>query len=178
MRKSIIFLLILIIGLGAYYFFHLSVRDEVASTAISVTPTSPIISYQPSLPTPTSTSRILGFSSVTIGSQTYKVEVARSEAEMERGLMNRKYLDPNTGMIFVFQNASPQNFWNENTLLSLDVVWIFNNKVTGVSFLPEISKGLTTVTSPTSVDYVLELPAGTAARNGIHIGSKAEITIN
>ncbi|MDP1688971.1 MAG: DUF192 domain-containing protein [bacterium] len=117
------------------------------------------------------------FSQVIIDKRVYNVEVASTPEEREIGLMNRDHLDSNTGMIFVFQDISEVSFWNENTLISLDIIWILNNKVKGISSLRSIGGGPLTVFSPTPVQYVLEIPAGTALRNGIHIGSIVEFKL-
>lgn len=116
-------------------------------------------------------------SQIKIDKQTYNVEVASTPEEREIGLMNRNHLDSNTGMFFIFQNVSEVSFWNKNTLIPLDIIWILDNKVKGISSLRAISNGSLSVSSPTPVSYVLEIPAGTALRNGIHIGSIVEFKL-
>jgi uncharacterized membrane protein (UPF0127 family) len=52
------------------------------------------------------------------------LEVARTEAQREYGLMNRTSLAPHTGMIFVFPGDGPIDFWMKDTLIPLDMVFI------------------------------------------------------
>ena len=90
-----------------------------------------------------------------------KAEVADEPDERALGLMNRKKIDKNKGMLFVYHFPSAPQFWMKNTLISLDIIFssydgriikIFENvpkmteeKVTagdGVSFVLEINSGL------------------------------------
>lgn len=57
-------------------------------------------------------------------STTVKVEVARTEAERNRGLMLRKDLSPDAGMIFLFDRPGFHSFWMANCLISLDIIWL------------------------------------------------------
>ena len=94
-------------------------------------------------------------------SVTIQAEVADEPDERALGLMNRKKIDKNKGMLFVYQFPSAPKFWMKNTLISLDIIFssydgriikIFENvpkmtekKVTagdGVSFVLEINSGL------------------------------------
>ena len=94
-------------------------------------------------------------------SVTIQAEVADEPDERALGLMNRKKIDKNKGMLFVYHFPSAPKFWMRNTLISLDIIFssydgriikIFENvpkmtekKVTagdGVSFVLEINSGL------------------------------------
>ena len=94
-------------------------------------------------------------------SVTIQAEVADEPDERALGLMNRKKIDKNKGMLFVYHVPSAPKFWMKNTLISLDIIFsrydgriikIFENvpkmtekKVTagdGVSFVLEINSGL------------------------------------
>ena len=94
-------------------------------------------------------------------SVTIQAEVADEPDERALGLMNRKKIDKNKGMLFVYHFPSAPQFWMKNTLISLDILFsshdgrileIFENvpkltekKVTagdGVSFVLEINSGL------------------------------------
>jgi uncharacterized membrane protein (UPF0127 family) len=54
-------------------------------------------------------------------SVTMNVEVADDDDKREQGLMNRKTLGDDEGMIFVFDKAEPQGFWMKNTLVPLSI---------------------------------------------------------
>src|SRR5688572_17687147 len=50
----------------------------------------------------------------------FRVEVARTAVEQEKGLMFRTAMGPNEGMIFPFRPARPARFWMKNTVIPLD----------------------------------------------------------
>lgn len=54
---------------------------------------------------------------------TFIVEVARTPANLERGLMYRTHMDQNRGMLFVFSDAAPRTFWMKHTLIPLDMIF-------------------------------------------------------
>jgi uncharacterized membrane protein (UPF0127 family) len=53
-----------------------------------------------------------------------KAEVARSQLERSRGLMLRKSLQPNSGMLFEFERAAMHCFWMKNTLIPLTIAFL------------------------------------------------------
>ncbi|NBV42245.1 DUF192 domain-containing protein, partial [bacterium] len=64
---------------------------------------------------------------VCFGKTCFQVEVARTEQEQEVGLMYRRSLPKNHGMLFVFNQDKPHSFWMKNTYLALDMIWIDRN---------------------------------------------------
>ncbi|HEY7853438.1 MAG TPA: DUF192 domain-containing protein [Caulobacteraceae bacterium] len=54
----------------------------------------------------------------------FKVEVAENSASRERGLMFRRALAPDRGMLFDFKRAQPVAFWMKDTLIPLDMLFI------------------------------------------------------
>lgn len=65
---------------------------------------------------------------IQIKGATVRVAVADSPTEMSRGLMHRKELPENEGMLFVYNYEGKHSFWMKNTLIPLDMVWINSNK--------------------------------------------------
>ena len=53
-----------------------------------------------------------------------KAEVADSQLERSRGLMLRRSLQPNSGMLFVFERAALHCFWMKNTLIALTIAFL------------------------------------------------------
>jgi uncharacterized membrane protein (UPF0127 family) len=53
-----------------------------------------------------------------------RVEIADTDAKRQRGLMFRKELAPNEGMIFLFDEPGHHPFWMQNCLISLDMLWL------------------------------------------------------
>jgi uncharacterized protein len=100
------------------------------------------------------------------------VEVASTGPQREVGLMFRKHLDDNAGMIFVFPNEAPRNFWMHNTPIPLDMIFAdAKGVVTGIVANAEpFSDKLLGVEG--NSEYVLEVNGGFCAKNGIKPGDK------
>lgn len=101
----------------------------------------------------------------------FTVEVARTEAEQGQGLMNRRALAPDAGMIFPFDPPRPASFWMRNTLIPLDLIFIrpdgsIARIATGVPLSEEQIVVAETLTA------VLEIPGGRAAQLGIQVGDR------
>jgi uncharacterized protein len=58
------------------------------------------------------------------GPQKFMVEIARSPRQREYGLMCRKALAPDRGMLFLFEQPDVLAFWMRNTLIPLDIIYI------------------------------------------------------
>jgi len=100
------------------------------------------------------------------------VELARSEAELARGLMHRRELGPEAGMLFLFPANEPRTFWMKNTLIPLDMLFIDDGgRVVG---LVERAEPLTTSPRESGAPsrYVLEVNGGWAARHGVRPGDR------
>jgi uncharacterized membrane protein (UPF0127 family) len=103
---------------------------------------------------------------------TFEVEVAATPKEREIGLMFRKEMPANRGMLFVFEATQDHHFWMKNTYLPLDMIFI-GEDLTVVGIVHEAVPGSTesrSVGKPSR--YVLELVGGTARREGIVEGQK------
>lgn len=109
---------------------------------------------------------------------TINIEVADSEEERNLGLMYRKKMDDNNGMLFVFDNDAPRNFWMKNTYLSLDFIFINSqNEIVNIkkNIAPMSEAG---VPSDVPAKYVLELNAGYADGYQLQIGDIVSIDYN
>jgi uncharacterized protein len=106
--------------------------------------------------------------------QPFQVEVARNEADRAQGLMYRRSMAPDHGMLFDFARVEPVAMWMQNTYLPLDMLFIRpDGSVARIAANTE-PLSTRTVSSGEPVLAVLELNAGTAARLGIKPGDRVE----
>ena len=108
---------------------------------------------------------------LTAGMHIVKAEVAQSANERAIGLMHRKSMPTNDGMLFVFEQPAPQCFWMKNTLLPLSIAFVADDGT--VSSIEEMAPGsLDSHCSKQPVRYALEMNQGWFAKRGIKPGSK------
>jgi uncharacterized membrane protein (UPF0127 family) len=119
-------------------------------------------------------------SSVCFKDNCFQVELAKTNAEQERGLMYRTELDKNEGMLFIFDKEGVYPFWMKNTLIPLDITWIdSSNKVVFISQDVQPCKSLIcpSVFPRGVAKYVLEINAGLCQDMGLKLGDIAELKI-
>jgi uncharacterized membrane protein (UPF0127 family) len=106
----------------------------------------------------------------------FQVEVAATEAKRNLGLMYRKSVPADEGMLFVFQDIAPRAFWMKNTVASLDMIFIGDDeRIQGVlARVPPMNEEPRRIPGISS-RYVLELAAGRAAELGIQAGDSINI---
>lgn len=108
----------------------------------------------------------------------YYLRIAANEQARRQGLMYEpaEKLSNRRGMLFVFPEEGPHSFWMKNTPTSLDMIFLDRARTV---------VGIVANTTPFSLEgrsveppsqYVVELLAGTAARDGITTGSRMEST--
>jgi hypothetical protein len=110
---------------------------------------------------------------VRVGNQVIQLEVAKTVEQQAIGLMNRKELAGDRGMVFLFSPARPVSFWMKNTLIALDMVFVHKGRVVAVSKnVPPCKADPCPTYGPgqSLVDQVIELRAGRAAELGIKAG--------
>ena len=103
------------------------------------------------------------------------VEVADRGNARQRGLMMRKSMPENRGMIFVFEERTDHAFWMHNTCIPLDMMFIDKDGfITGIEEnVPTMNDN--TYSSGCASTYVLEVNAGWARKHGVAPGQKAQI---
>lgn len=120
----------------------------------------------------------LATASIVAGGMPLTVEIASEPATISLGLGGRDGLAPGTGMLFVFDGPAPRSFWMKGMRFCLDIIWIEGGIIQGAAegVCPEPpgtpDSGLAAYASPAPVSYVLEVPAGWLAANGIGSGAK------
>jgi uncharacterized protein len=104
------------------------------------------------------------------GTHDFKVEIAADDASRERGLMNRRFMPADHGMLFEFPATAPVSFWMKNTYIPLDMIFISQaGVVTNVVARAEpLSERIIPSGPPCAA--VLELNGGVAASIGVKPG--------
>lgn len=102
----------------------------------------------------------------------FTVEMATSEAQQVVGLMFRKTVAPNTGMLFDWGRVRESDMWMRNTLASLDMLFI--NADGSIRHIAErtVPQSLAVISSGGPVRATLEIAAGTAEALNIRVGDK------
>jgi uncharacterized membrane protein (UPF0127 family) len=103
---------------------------------------------------------------------TVSVEVANTVEQRERGLMFRKHLDDNAGMIFVFPDSEPRNFWMHNTDIPLDMIFA-DPQFRVIGIVANAAPHTDTLRKVEgSSQYVLEVNGGFCTKHGIRAGDR------
>lgn len=103
------------------------------------------------------------------GERSFAIEVADDGAKRSAGLMFREGMDDDHGMLFVFQQTRAVAFWMKNTPMPLDLIFIGQDgRIRAIRQGEPQSMAVIAPAEP--VRFVLELKAGTAAREGIRNG--------
>ena len=106
------------------------------------------------------------------GTHVFQVEIAKDEESRALGLMNRRYMPPDHGMLFEFDRDAPQAFWMKNTYIPLDMIFISPAGVVTkiVANAEPLSERVIPSGPPCAA--VLELNGGSAAALGLKVGDK------
>lgn len=109
------------------------------------------------------------------GDHSFNIEVMVSEEERALGLMFRRSLPENSGMLFLYDPPQPATMWMKNTLIPLDMIFITSDgRIAGIrANTTPLSTASVGVGQPTR--FVLEVPGGYAARRGIAPGDQIEL---
>lgn len=111
---------------------------------------------------------------VDIAGQTYPVEFAFTYEQRARGLMYRKSLCDDCGMLFLFKPEKQASMWMKNTFIPLDVAFIDRNGVI-TDIKPLVPHDLTSVGASKVVAYALEMNQGWFAEHGVRAGDQITI---
>jgi uncharacterized protein len=108
------------------------------------------------------------------GAAAVRVEVARTAAQRERGLMDRASLDPDAGMIFVFEDSARHGFWMKNTLIPLDLLFIGEDGRVG-AVVQRRPLSLEVTDGGVDSRYVLEVNGGWTQAHGVKVGATVRL---
>lgn len=102
----------------------------------------------------------------------FDVELAVTPAQQAQGLMYRQRMEPDAGMLFLYDRPQGVAMWMKNTLIPLDMFFIdARGRITGIEERT-VPFSTQTIESPGLTSAVLELNAGTAERLGIRVGDR------
>src|SRR3954470_11975067 len=111
------------------------------------------------------------------GPRKFHVELATTPPQLEQGLMFRRTLAPDTGMLFDFKTPSPVSMWMKNTFIPLDMLFIdAGGRVINIAERT-VPHSLDPLAAAGPARAVLEVNGGTAARLGIKPGDRVVFPI-
>lgn len=111
----------------------------------------------------------LGGKTASIDGHTYNLLIANDDKSRQIGLSNRKSLDKNSGMLFIFPKKGIYSFWMKDTQIPLDMIFINDNKIVYIvkNAPPQAGKkGQLPIYTPSAqANYVLEINGGDSEKN-------------
>ena len=106
------------------------------------------------------------------GRHRFKVEVAETPEQMTQGLMFRRSLAPDAGMLFDYKQPTAATMWMRNTLIPLDMLFVdAEGRIVNIH-QRAVPQSLEVIAAAAPVRAVIELNGGTAARLGIVPGDR------
>jgi uncharacterized membrane protein (UPF0127 family) len=106
-----------------------------------------------------------------LSGKTASLELEAAGFMKSRGLMHRKSLDPDRGMLFEFSRDNHWEFWMLNTYIPLDIIFIDKNKQV-VAIEEGVPLSDRVIKASVRSRYVIETNRGWAKANGITVGTK------
>ena len=104
------------------------------------------------------------------GRHAWSVELASDNESRSKGLMFRKEMARDAGMLFRFDRLEPASMWMKNTFLALDMVFLDSDGRIASIHYGAVPQSLDIISSRGPVRYVLEINAGEAERTGLQRG--------
>ncbi|MEZ4368415.1 MAG: DUF192 domain-containing protein [Kofleriaceae bacterium] len=160
MRASLVALLVVACACG----------DDRAPGQVPAPTTAPASASHPAPAAPTAGGTV--YLTGSDGEVAVTVEVVDTEPTIRQGLMYRRFLAPDAGMLFVPRVEQVWTFWMRNTLIPLDMIFITRDlTVAGV-----VARTVPLDETPRYVDtpslYILEVNGGWAEAHGVGAGAK------
>jgi uncharacterized protein len=106
------------------------------------------------------------------GRHHFQVELATTQDQQVQGLMFRRTLAPDAGMLFLYDDDHDIQMWMKNTLIPLDMIFIRADGTILNVAERTVPQSLETIASKGPARAVLEVNGGTAARLGIRAGDR------
>jgi len=108
------------------------------------------------------------------GAHRFTVEVAETPEQMEQGLMFRRTLAPDAGMLFDYKVPTVATMWMRNTMIPLDMLFVdAQGRIVNIH-QRAVPQSLEVIAAVAPVRAVIELNGGTATRLGIAPGDRVQ----
>ena len=107
-----------------------------------------------------------------LGKFEFNVELAMTEHQQSQGLMYRRHLPSNAGMLFDYKVPKRVSMWMKNTFIPLDMIFIGSDGRVIKIVERTIPFSESVITSPKRARAVLEVNSGTASKLGLSLGDK------
>lgn len=145
-----------------------SAQPSISSQPVSSSPNQPEAELGQTLPVS---------AQVTIANQIIQLEVAKTPQQQAIGLMFRKQLADDRGMLFPFDSARQVSFWMKNVMIPLDMVFLRNGRVAAIALNvpPCVTDPCPTYGPDEDIDQVIELRGGRAKELGLKLGDRLTI---
>lgn len=101
---------------------------------------------------------------IEIGDKKYKVQIARTEEEKEKGLQGVTSLSEDEGMLFIYDEPQTVGFWMDSTEIPLDIIFINDDEE--VISIYQGEPNSKTIAEEDNVKYVLEVNQGSGIKPG------------
>lgn len=105
---------------------------------------------------------------------TIDIEVAQTPEAIRQGLMFRRSMEDDQGMLFLMDSLEPQSFWMANTYISLDIIYLDDQKRIVSIAENTTPQSREPIPSGAPAQYVLEVNAGFARAKGLKVGDLME----
>jgi len=112
---------------------------------------------------------------IAVGEAKIEAQLAVKEPEMRRGLMYRKSLGENKGMLFVYEKAQQLSFWMRNTFIPLDIGFFDSEGVLRETRRMYPHDETSVRSKDETIQYALETNAGWFKKNGLKPGVKIDL---
>ncbi len=110
-----------------------------------------------------------------VGAQMVQVEIALTPEEQSRGLMFRRSLEENSGMLFVFPRSKRMSFWMRNTAIPLDIGFFDADGILREIHELEPFEERPVVSKSDELQYALEVNRGWFAAHGVAINAALDL---
>lgn len=107
-----------------------------------------------------------------------KIELADEPAKITKGLMNRRHIPSDAGMLFIFPDYTHRSFWMKNTIIPLDIIFVDRNmRIINIEENTRPQSEMS-VASVAPAKYVVEVNAGFASKNYLKAGDYIHFSLD